>query len=39
MSRLKVLEQNINTTAPEGTLFFTMVAAFAEFERDWCRVW
>jgi hypothetical protein len=29
-----VLEQNINTTTPEGKLFFTMVAAFAEFEHS-----
>jgi len=31
---LEVLEQNINTTTPEGKLFFTMVAAFAEFEHS-----
>lgn len=29
---LEVLEQNINTKTPEGRLFFTLVAAFAEFE-------
>lgn len=31
---LEALEQPINTTTPEGRLFFTMVAAFAEFEHD-----
>jgi DNA invertase Pin-like site-specific DNA recombinase len=31
---LKVLEQNINTTTPEGKLFFTLIAAFAEFEHS-----
>ncbi|MCX6495198.1 MAG: recombinase family protein [Actinobacteria bacterium] len=29
---LEILEQNIDTKTPEGKLFFTMVAGFAEFE-------
>ena len=29
-----VLDQDINTTTPTGKLMFTMVGAFAEFERD-----
>jgi DNA invertase Pin-like site-specific DNA recombinase len=34
---LEVLEQNINTLSPEGKLFFTLVASFAEFEREIMR--
>ena len=31
---LEVIEQNINTKTPEGKLFFTMIAAFSQFEHD-----
>ncbi|MGN6326131.1 recombinase family protein [Pseudolysinimonas sp.] len=31
---LQVLEQPIDTRSPEGRMFFTILAAFAQFERD-----
>lgn len=31
---LEVTEQNIDSGTPEGRLFFAIVAAFAQFERD-----
>lgn len=34
---LIVLDQNIDTTTPTGKLMFTMIGAFAEFERDLIR--
>lgn len=35
--QLLATEQSINTTTPEGRLFFTMMSAFAEFEHDVMR--
>lgn len=34
---LKVLDQPIDTTNPQGKLMFNMIGAFAEFERDLIR--
>jgi DNA invertase Pin-like site-specific DNA recombinase len=34
---LEVIEQSIDTRTPEGKLFFTLVASFAEFEREIMR--
>ena len=34
---LVVIEQSIDTTSPEGRLFFHMVGAFSEFERELIR--
>ena len=34
---LACLDQPIDTTSPQGKLFFTILAAFAEFERDLIR--
>lgn len=34
---LVVLDQQIDTTTPTGKLMFTMIGAFAEFERDLIR--
>ncbi|NQV69271.1 MAG: recombinase family protein [Pseudohongiella sp.] len=34
---LVVLDQDIDTTTPTGKLMFTMIGAFAEFERDLIR--
>lgn len=36
-ANLQDLEQSVNTPTPNSKLFFTMIAAFAEFEREVLR--